>query len=280
MAAVDAFKVRAVIEAGYDKNSLRRANNEIATSFNSLRTRMSRVASAAQASQTIFMTTGAGIVAAFGAGAMAAASFEEQFVRVKKTLDIKGETAQIEKSFDNIGKKLRDLTKQSPVTTDAITEIAAVGGQLGVAASDIVAFTNTIQKLTVATNLSAENASMAMSRLQEITGSSVEELDNLGSSLVALGNNFAAQESEIVNAAMQIATSTAQIKGEMNDAAVDALAFATALRAIGQPSQAGATAIVRLMSELSEAMAQGGDNLNYLQKLQECLFLLLNSYIV
>ena len=44
MAAVDAFKVRAVIEAGYDKNSLRRANNEIATSFNSLRTRMSRVA--------------------------------------------------------------------------------------------------------------------------------------------------------------------------------------------------------------------------------------------
>ena len=109
MAAVDAFKVRAVIEAGYDKNSLRRANNEIATSFNSLRTRMSRVASAARASQTIFMTTGAGIVAAFGAGAMAAASFEEQFVRVKKTLDIKGETAQIEKSFDNIGKKLLDL---------------------------------------------------------------------------------------------------------------------------------------------------------------------------
>jgi len=266
MAAVDAFKVRAVIEAGYDKNSLRRANNEIATSFNSLRTRMSRVASAARASQTIFMTTGAGIVAAFGAGAMAAASFEEQFVRVKKTLDIKGETAQIEKSFDNIGKKLRDLTKQSPVTTDAITEIAAVGGQLGVAASDIVAFTNTIQKLTVATNLSAENASMAMSRLQEITGSSVDELDNLGSSLVALGNNFAAQESEIVNAAMQIATSTAQIKGEMNDAAVDALAFATALRAIGQPSQAGATAIVRLMSELSEAMAQGGDNLQLFAK--------------
>lgn len=261
MAAVDAFKVRAVIEAGYDKNSLRRANSEIATSFNSLRTRMSRVASAARASQTIFMTTGAGIVAAFGAGAMAAASFEEQFVRVKKTLDIKGESAQIEKSFDNIGKKLRDLTKQSPVTTDAITEIASVGGQLGVAASDIVAFTNTIQKLTVATNLSAENASMAMSRLQEITGSTVSELDNLGSSLVALGNNFAAQESEIVNAAMQIATSTAQIQGEMNNAAVDALAFSTALRAIGQPSQAGATAIVRLMSELSEAMAQGGDSL-------------------
>ena len=100
-----------------------------------------------------------------------------------------------------------------------------------------------------------------MARLQEITGSSAQELDNLGSSLVALGNNFAAQESEIVTAALQIATSTAQISGEMNNAAVDALAFATALKAIGQPSQAGATAMVRLMSELSEAMAVGGANL-------------------
>ena len=62
------------------------------------------------------MTTGAGIVAAFGAGAMAAASFEEQFVAVKENLRCKRETAQIEKSFDNISKKLRDLTKQSPVT--------------------------------------------------------------------------------------------------------------------------------------------------------------------
>lgn len=259
--AINAFKVNAVIQAGYDKNSLRRANQEIANSFGSLSSKMSRVAASARAAQTIFMTTGAGIVASFGAGAMAAASFEEQFVRVKKTLDIKGESTQVERSFNNIGKRLRELTKLSPVTTDAITEIAAVGGQLGVAAKDIVSFTDTIQKLTVATNLSAENAALAMSRLQEITGSTVSELDNLGSTLVALGNNFAAQESEIVNAAMQIATSTAQIEGAMNNAAVDALAFATALKAIGQPSQAGATAIVRLMTEMSEAIVQGGDSL-------------------
>jgi TP901 family phage tail tape measure protein len=266
MAAIDAFKVRAVIEAGYDKNSLRRANQEIARSFNGMTSRMSRVAAAARSSQTLFMTTGAAITAAFGAGALAAASFEEQFVRVKKTLDIKGEASQVEKALDNIGKKLINLTKQSPVTTDAITEIASVGGQLGIAAKDIVSFTDTVQKLTIATNLSAENAALGMSRLQEITGSSVDELDNLGATLVDLGNNFAATESEIMTAATQIATSTAQIQGEMNNAAVDALAFSTALKAIGQPSQAGATAIVRLMSELSEAMAVGGSNLELFAK--------------
>ena len=261
MASIDAFKVRAVIEAGYDKNSLRRANNEIAASFNNMRSRMAKVQAVAAQAQTSFMMVGAAVAASFGAGVMAAASFEEQFVRVKKTLDIAGDSRQAEKALDSISKKLRDLTKLAPVTTDTVTEIAAIGGQLGVAAKDIVTFTDTIQKLTIATNLSAENAAMAMSRLQEITKTSTDELDNLGSSLVALGNNFAAQESEIVNAALQIATSTAQIQGEMNNAAVDALAFSTALKAIGQPSQAGATAIVRLMTEMSEAIALGGDNL-------------------
>ena len=261
MASIDAFKVRAVIEAGYDKNSLRRANNEIGQSFNQMKGRMAKLSAVTTAATTNFMMVGATIAASFGAGVAAAASFEEQFVRVKKTLDIAGDSKQVERALENISKKLRDLTKLSPVTTDTVTEIAAIGGQLGVAAKDIVEFTDTIQKLTIATNLSAENAAMAMSRLQEITGTTTKELDNLGSSLVALGNNFAAQESEIVTAALQIATSTSQIQGEMNNAAVDALAFSTALKAIGQPSQAGATAIVRLMTEISEAVATGGANL-------------------
>ena len=261
MASIDAFKVRAVIEAGYDKNSLRRANNEIGQSFNQMKGRMAKLSAVTTAATTNFMMVGATIAASFGAGVAAAASFEEQFVRVKKTLDIAGDSKQVERALESISKKLRDLTKLSPVTTDTVTEIAAIGGQLGVAAKDIVEFTDTIQKLTIATNLSAENAAMAMSRLQEITGTTTAELDNLGSSLVALGNNFAAQESEIVTAALQIATSTAQIQGEMNNAAVDALAFSTALKAIGQPSQAGATAIVRLMTEISEAVATGGANL-------------------
>ena len=261
MAAVDAFKVRAIIEAGYDKTSLQRANRDIERSFSKLSTKLAGVTAASSAVQTVALGTGAAFVAAFAGGVAAAAAFEEQFVNVKKTLDVKGEADQVAASFENISKRLRELVKTAPVTTEQINQIAAIGGQLGISANQLVAFTDTIQKLTVATNLSAEDAALSMARLQEITGSSAQELDNLGASLVALGNNFAAQESEIVTAALQIATSTAQISGEMNNAAVDALAFSTALKAIGQPSQAGATAVVRLMSELSEAVALGGTNL-------------------
>ena len=261
MASVDAFKVRAIIEAGYDKSSLNKANADVQASYQKMSSKMKQINAVAKSTQTSISIMGAAIVGSFAAGVAAAAAFEEQFVAVKKTLDVKGSAKETEKAFENISKRLRELVKLAPITTQTVNEIAAIGGQLGVAASQIVSFTDTVQKLTIATNLSAEQAALSMARLSEITGASANDLDNLGSSLVALGNNFAAQESEIITAAMQIATSTAQISGEMNNAAVDAMAFATALKAIGQPSQAGATAIVRLMSELSEAVALGGSNL-------------------
>lgn len=261
MASLNAFKVRAVIQAGYDKASLNRANKDIQQSFNQLAQRMKHINNASRVTQQTFAGVGASMVAAFAGSIAAAAAFEEQFVNVKKTLDVKGSTREIEESFSNISKRLRELVKLAPVTTEAINEIAAIGGQLGISANEIVTFTDIIQKLTVATNLSADQAALSMARLSEITGTTSKELDNLASSLVALGNNFAATESEIVTASLQIATATAQIGGELNQSAVDALAFATALKAIGQPSQAGATAIVRLMTELSEAVALGGSNL-------------------
>ncbi len=40
MAAVDAFKVRAIIEAGYDKTSLNRANADVQASYRKLSSKM------------------------------------------------------------------------------------------------------------------------------------------------------------------------------------------------------------------------------------------------
>lgn len=259
--SVTAYSLEARIVMGFDDKTLKQANQQI-----------KREAARIQQSTAAVSNTLRGMMAASGAafGAVAggmtiaaatASKFEESFVAVKKTLNVGPEVKNVEKAFDQIANSLVTLSKLTPVTTKELNEIAAVGGQLGVSAKDIVAFTKVIQKLTVATNLGAEQAALSMARLQEITGSSVDELDNLGATLVDLGNNFAATESEIVNAAMQIATATAQISGTLNNAAVDALAFSTALRAIGQPAQAGATAIVRLMNEASTAVTLGGEKL-------------------
>ena len=259
--SLKAFSLEGRIFLGFDNKSLKAANAQISREVSRMQ---QHTLGAANTFRGLMGASGAAFGAVAGGMALGAASaskFEESFVRVKKTLNISKDVQDVERAFKQISDQLINLSKITPITTDELNEIAAVGGQLGVAATDIVEFTKVIQKLTIATNLGAEDAALAMARLQEITGSSTQELDNLGATLVDLGNNFAATESEIVNSAMQIATATAQIAGDTNNAAVDSLAFATALRAIGQPAQAGATAIVRLMTEAGQAVQLGGRDL-------------------
>ena len=96
MASVNAFKVRAIIEAGYDKQSLNRANKDIAQSYSALTGKLKAIGRASSVTQQSAAMIGASYVAAFGASIAAAAAFEEQFVNVKKTLNVAGDTRQTE----------------------------------------------------------------------------------------------------------------------------------------------------------------------------------------
>lgn len=250
------------LRAGFDKGAMNNATREVGKNMQLMSNRVRGAGSAfTSAITTSIAPFGAAVVGAFALGGAAAVRFEEQFANVKKTLDIKQEGAEAERAFQSIALQLRALAKFSPAGIEELTQIAAVGGQLGIAASDIVKFTDTIQKLTVATNMSAEDAAMSLARLQKITNLAASEVDNLASVIVKLGNNFATTESEIVTAATQIATATAGISTDFNNAATDAVAFATALRAVGQPAQAGATAIIRLVQVVDRLVSVGGPRL-------------------
>ena len=250
------------LRTSFDKGAMNTATREVGRS---MQTMSSRVKIAATEVNKVIATSaiplGAALGGAFAFGTAAAVKFEEEFANVKKTLDVSAEGEEAERIFNNIAQQLRDIAKFSPAGISELSQIAAVGGQLGIAATDIVSFTDTIQKLTVATNLSAEQAAMSLARLQKITNLASADIDNLASVLVKLGNNFATTESEIITAATQIATATAGISTQFNNSATDALAFATALRAVGQPAQAGATAIIRLVQVISRFVDSGGEEL-------------------
>tara|TARA_A100001388_G_scaffold277643_1_gene270164 strand:+ start:768 stop:5606 length:4839 start_codon:yes stop_codon:yes gene_type:complete len=260
--ATNAGQIDIKLRAGFDKGAMNNATREVGKNMQLMSNRIKGAGSAfSSAVLTSVAPFGAAVVGAFALGGAAAVRFEEQFANVKKTLDIKQEGAEAERAFQSIALQLRALAKFSPAGIEELTQIAAVGGQLGIAASDIVKFTDTIQKLTVATNMSAEDAAMSLARLQKITNLAASEVDNLASVIVKLGNNFATTESEIVTAATQIATATAGISTDFNNAATDAVAFATALRAVGQPAQAGATAIIRLVQVVDRLVSVGGPRL-------------------
>ena len=186
------------LRTGFDKGAMNSAQREVGKNMQVMANRSKQAGMAINS--TIAMSIlpfGAALAGAFGFGAAAAVKFEEQFAAVKKTLDVAGEGAEVEAAFQGIAKQLRNIAKASPASIQELTQIAAVGGQLGIAAADIVTFTDTIQKLTVATNMGAEDAAMALARLQKITNLASSDIDNLGSVIVRLGNNFATTESEI-----------------------------------------------------------------------------------
>lgn len=254
--------INTTLKVGFDKAAMNNAVKDVERNMQLMSSRVNQAGNAVQKlTAGSVLGLGGALGAAFAIGARAAVVFEQQFADVKKTLDVAGDAEQVERAFDNIAKQLRNIAKSSPAAVSELTQIAAVGGQLGIQAEEIVKFTDTIQKLTVATNLSAEQAALSLARLQKITNLTANEIDNLASVVVKLGNNFATTESEIITAATQIATATAGLQTSFNQPAVDALAFATALRAVGQPAQAGSTAIIRLIQVLDRLVDTGGSQL-------------------
>ncbi|MDT2261367.1 phage tail tape measure protein [Paenibacillus larvae] len=87
-----------------------------------------------------------------------------------------------------------------------LAEIAEAGGQLGVKAKDISSFTKTIASdRRHDKHRTGLLASMDFARIANIMELPIPKLENLASSVVWLGNNFATTETEILDFSMRIA---------------------------------------------------------------------------
>ena len=84
---------------------------------------------------------------------------------------------------------------------------------------------------------------------------SQEDFDRLGATIVDLGNNLATTEKEIVDMSMRIAGAGAQVG--MTEAEI--MSFSGALSSVGIEAEAGGSAFSTLISNMSLAVQQGGD---------------------
>jgi len=136
---------------------------------------------------------------ALGWAIRTAISFEDAFTGVKKTIDWTPE------QFKEITDWIKALSAIIPVSVEELAKIAELWGQLGIAREDIVWFTETIAKIAVTTNLTAEEAAVSFAKIAWLTDTPIEKVWELWNSLVALWNNFKATESEIMAFATRIA---------------------------------------------------------------------------
>jgi TP901 family phage tail tape measure protein len=186
------------------------------------------------------------------------ANYEKALVGVGKTTDIQG------KQLDNFGKKFQELSARIPVSTNELLGIAQAAGQLGVKGEEsLLKFTETVAKLGVATDLSGEEAATALTRILTVTGEGVEQIDKFGSVIVALGNNFAATESEITRVATEVSRATSVF----GVSAAEAAALAAALKSVGVQAELGGSAVGRAYRAIDKSIRTGGAALQNLSEI-------------
>lgn len=177
--------------------------------------------------------------------------YESSFTNVEKTVD--GTAEQL----DKLNTDIRQMAKEMPQSASAIAEVASSAGQLGIKTDDIASFTKTMIMLGDATNLSSEEASSALAKFANVTKMSANDYSKLGSTIVALGNNFATTEADIVNMGTRLASAGTQIG--LTQAQI--MSIATALSSVGLEAEAGGTAFSKLMINMQVACENGGDTL-------------------
>ena len=259
--------IKVMLEFQANNASLSKATKGIANELNTLQRKTATVASSMTSFVPAFAAVGAAAFSAFSFAGRAAVQFQDSFAGVRKTLNFSGTAAKNqEENFKALADSLVDISRTTPMAANELARIGEIGGQLGISAGAISKFTKTISQLTVATTMSAEEASFALSRLAAITRLPERNLGNLASVLVRLGNEFAATEGEIVNTAMKIASALELLESPTSNAAADSLALAAALKQVGQQTQAGSTAVARSLDIMATAVLQGGRELSLFAK--------------
>lgn len=205
-------------------------------------------------------TAGAvGLTAGIGLGLVskAAMDWESAWAGVNKTVDgTAEEMAELEAG-------LRDLARTLPATHGEIAAVAEAAGQLGVAREDIVSFTKTMIDLGETTNLTAEDAATSIAQMANVMGTSADEVDNFGAALVALGNDGASTEADILSMATRLSGAGKLIGASESDV----LALANAMSSMGIEAELGGGAMGRTLTKMYSAVKSGGAQLEGFAKI-------------
>lgn len=197
------------------------------------------------------VTAGAAIIGTTALTVKAAIDWESAWAGVTKTVD--GTPEELEAIEDG----LRGLSGVLPASHDEIAAVAEAAGQLGVKTKDVVGFTRTMIDLGETTNLTSEEAATSLAQLMNIMGTAGEDVDRLGSTIVALGNDGASTEAEIVSMAQRIAGSGKLVGATEGEV----LALANALASMGVTAELGGGVASRILQDLYSAVETGGEKL-------------------
>jgi TP901 family phage tail tape measure protein len=191
------------------------------------------------------LLAGAGIAAVV----TTAASFEQAEASIRKTV---GGT---EEEVDDLIATVKNMSRTVPLSFEELAAIAAEGGALGITTAGLDEFTDVVARLGVSTDLTTEQAASALGQLSNVLGLSEEDLQQFGDALVALGNDGASTESQILD--MTARFGAAGKMAGLSDEEI--LALSSTVASMGIEAEAGGGALSRLFNNMTLDIGTASD---------------------
>lgn len=206
--------------------------------------------------QSLFFA-GAGTLFAQGLIIKAAMDYETAMAQISRTSGIAGR--DLEKLEDDF----RELAQTIPLAFSDLAEIGTLAGQLNIPADEIASFTETVAQFSATTNVTTEASATAFGRLNELLPDVQGNYEALGSSILTVGINSVATESEIISTTSQIAAAGAQARFTSDEVIGLAASFAS----LGVAPEASRGTTIRVLSEIRTAALEGGEALDSFAKI-------------
>lgn len=190
--------------------------------------------------------TGIAMAAPMKAAAEQAITLESRMIDIKKVAD--GLTAP---QLAAMEKNLRQMSLHIPIAAEGLAQIAAEGARAGVAAKDLVAFTQSAAKMATAFDIAADEAGGMMAKWQTGLGLTIPQTVELGDKVNALTNAFGGTARNVTDMITRIGP-LGKVAGV---AGGEMAAMAQLLDKVGVQSEIGATSIKNMMLAMTKGAA-------------------------
>ncbi|WP_163836982.1 phage tail tape measure protein [Spartinivicinus ruber] len=183
-----------------------------------------------------------------------AVSFESSMADVFKVVDFKGSEAEQNQQREKMQQDILKMSTNMPIAASGIAEIVAAAGQSGVAKDELLGFAESAAKMSVAFDISADEAGKTMAAWRAGMNLSQQEAVALANTTNFLSNNMnatAADISEVLRRSGGIAKGSG-----FNE--TQAASFTAALLSAGDAPDVAATAFKNIAGAMTKGNAATG----------------------
>ena len=195
------------------------------------------------------------------AAVVAGAAWEKSFADVVRTSDPK--LADSAEATEVLRKQMVHLVQTMPTSWGDVTGIATMANQMGIASNETQGFTEAVAMFSATSGVSAEETATAFGRLRTIVPDIGSDFMGLADSILKVGVNSVATESEIINIVTQISS----IAGAAEFTDKEMIGLAGSLASVRTPPELSRGVITRVFGQISRAASSGGSSLDGFAKI-------------